>query len=54
MESKTSLGTNTFQEHLENRESRKVKSDFLFLCGKGLFKNLTSTIVTHPKPTDSR
>jgi len=28
LESKTSLGINTFQEHLEERESRKVKSNF--------------------------
>jgi hypothetical protein len=28
LEPKTSLGTNTFQEHLEERESKKVKSDF--------------------------
>jgi hypothetical protein len=28
LESKTSLATITFQEHLEERESRKLKSNF--------------------------
>jgi hypothetical protein len=48
LESKTSLGINTFQEHLEQREFRKVKSDFYFLCGKRLFKNLSSRMLLIP------
>jgi len=38
LQPKTSLGTNTFQEHLEERESRKLSLTPNFCVGKDYLK----------------